>query len=194
MTGECSGRRYNRGCRCDLCTAQNREKQRSSRAKRKAVVTVSTFKHGASGYTNWDCRCDICVAANSEKCAANYEARKSGQASPTPHGTKSGYGSFGCRCDDCRAAMSEYNRGRGHSYESQRVANEFSRDGAHHHRDVWTGPELEFLASTDMCIRDIAAVLGRTIAACRTMRKKLSVDPRKQALAGIAMYQEDPGQ
>lgn len=64
-------------------------------------------------------------------------------------------------------------------------ANDASRDSATNHRCEWTGPELEIVATrTDLTARELAAALGRTIAAVRAARHRVRREPREMVLAG----------
>lgn len=133
------GKRYTyiRGCRCELCTAANRNYSKGLQGK-------PAPSHGVSGYVNYGCRCEVCTSAarvdhlergqrrlasgqieHGTSSAAWYgckcdecqryrrvyeaEHRPSG---PVPHGTKAGYKSHRCRCDECRAAGSKENKAR----------------------------------------------------------------------------------
>ena len=50
---------------------------------------------------------------------------------------------------------------------------------------VWTGPELETIARTDLSVTEMATMLRRTYKAVATMRRKIRADPRKARLAGL---------
>lgn len=68
---------YNRGCRCQACTAANTRNQKKARDRRRDnKASADRAGHGkASTYTNYGCRCQACTKANSDKCAAYREAR-----------------------------------------------------------------------------------------------------------------------
>lgn len=202
MTSKCSNPElsgptsYARGCRCDRCKAVNREKGRRTRANNRSKLGngFSDFTHGRSGYDNWGCRCGVCKAAASKARARYRSSLKTQPRDAVPHGTANGYNHWACRCESCRSAAvcakqkyvdpaEEYAKYAG-------VRNEESRASAHHHRDIWTGPELEILSREHLSLQDAARMLGRTLAACREMRRKLRVDPRKQALAGVVVAAE----
>lgn len=54
---------YKYGCRCVICTEENRKAQRRQRASRKARLEEdpTLAEHGKlSTYGNWCCRCDLC--------------------------------------------------------------------------------------------------------------------------------------
>lgn len=74
---------------------------------------------------------------------------------------------------------------RASSREHYRSRQQASLPDAHRSGYDWTGPELEIAARTDLTTRQAAAMLGRTFAATMRARKNLSVDPRKQTLAGV---------
>lgn len=202
----CRGGRYNHGCRCDLCRVRERERARAKRARQKARVdqlvkhgpsgysnhgcrcdicteavraqkarrrarTDELVSHGVNGYRNWGCRCAACTSAHSTWAAERRRVAKSVDRSAVPHGSSAGYSEYGCRCEECRKA----------NYAGYKRLNEASRDAARNHAKLWTGPELEFL-SRDISLDEASQALGRTREACREMRKKLKVDPRKQAL------------
>jgi hypothetical protein len=73
----------NHGCRCDLCTAANTEKQRayrwrSGRNRPMAEYRASrtrTMNHGTRTAYKYGCRCDECREAM-RVAQANYRARK----------------------------------------------------------------------------------------------------------------------
>lgn len=83
----------------------------------------------------------------------------------------------GCRCDDCRAANTTWNA-------RKRREQAASADTATRYNYEWTGPELEVAAREDLTAREVATMLGRTIAAVNGKRKKLRTMPRDQWLAG----------
>jgi hypothetical protein len=68
-----SGRRYQDGCRCQLCTKANRDRNNRRRAEREAARTLVNGRltaplppgrHGrASTYSNHGCRCEPCLKA-----------------------------------------------------------------------------------------------------------------------------------
>lgn len=68
--------RYQKGCRCDVCTDANTERNRlgiQSRIGREPEV------HNASTYRNWGCTCDICTKANRERMNRNHAAAGRGE-------------------------------------------------------------------------------------------------------------------
>ena len=69
-------------CRCDDCTAANREYLRPYRAANRDKIRTSQAEYSA-------------------------ELKKS---KDIPHGTRYGYSDFGCRCDECKAANTAYAR------------------------------------------------------------------------------------
>lgn len=50
---------------------------------------------------------------------------------------------------------------------------------------MWTGPELEIVARTDLTAREAAVMLGRTLYAVKHQRKAIRNDPRKARLADV---------
>jgi hypothetical protein len=68
---------YNRGCRCQQCTAANTSKQKAARTRRSATrKSADQAGHGSvSTYRNHGCRCQHCTKANSDMCAAYREGR-----------------------------------------------------------------------------------------------------------------------
>lgn len=55
-----------------------------------------------------------------------------------------------------------------------------------HHREPWTGPELEIAARSDLSTREVAEMLGRTYLAVKQARYLLKIgDPRLSKLAGL---------
>lgn len=59
---------YARGCRKKQCVEANKEAQRAIKARRveRRIRGEAKFKHGVSGYSNWDCRCGRCKKSWSE--------------------------------------------------------------------------------------------------------------------------------
>lgn len=65
--------KYQRGCRCDICTEANREAQRKYRSSH----PVSKIKiHGTTHGYNMGCRCDECKLTNHDKNALRYKLTK----------------------------------------------------------------------------------------------------------------------
>lgn len=167
---------------------------------------TAAFKHGASGYTNWDCRCDICSAAHTAKLKKAREsriARMKAGSPDVPHGTSSGYMSWNCRCDACMAASAadrarqpsrihapdyharHYRDHRGEILGRIKAANDESRVRAGRHGYQWTGPDLEVALRGDLTARQAADMLGRTMRAVMNIRFKHKRDVRLQNLAGV---------
>ena len=98
-------KRYEKGCRCDLC----REAAVSSTRKwiKKQNHADQEFKHHGThtGYAS-GCRCNLCVSFKRD-----YDRRQVDKvdvtASDFKHGSHRGY-SLGCRCDECRVAERSY--------------------------------------------------------------------------------------
>ena len=65
-------------CRCDECTAANREAHREQRLKRRGRLSAdpAAVEHGRpSTYGNWGCRCAECTTAHSAAMVAREGAR-----------------------------------------------------------------------------------------------------------------------
>lgn len=58
-----------------------------------------------------------------------------------------------------------------------------SIEAAAHHFQQWTGWELELITRTDITVREMARLTGRTFYAVRTMRKRLRREKALQAVA-----------
>jgi hypothetical protein len=63
--------------------------------------------------------------------------------------------------------------------------NAVTRDSARHHREVWTGPQLEIAAREDLTAKQVAAMTGRTVYAVYNIRRRLRDDPKIIWLAGL---------
>lgn len=57
-------------------------------------------------------------------------------------------------------------------------------EGASNNYKGWTGPEMELILRNDLTATETAQMLGRTVYAVRAMRRRCSIDPRVQVLAG----------
>jgi hypothetical protein len=67
-------------CRCETCTADNRDRhwrENQARRERLEAGTAQPAEHGASAYKNWGCRCETCTEANRVRCRAYREAAAS---------------------------------------------------------------------------------------------------------------------
>lgn len=169
---------YRAGCRCERCRAANTATH--ARYRRERAGRIDDAPHGTNGgYDNWSCRCESCCSAHAEA-MANQAQNRANRPDEIPHGTRSGYVFWRCRCDECRAAT--FTR----AAERERALNSRSLETAAHHRQQWTGAELEVLALSDRPARELASLLGRSVIAVRTMRQRIGSDPRKARLAGIA--------
>jgi len=198
-------RRYRAGCRCDICRAANNAYHTGLRRNRRNRLASASVQHGkAQTYSNWGCRCARCGAAWSEQLKKQRKSRLS-RSAQIPHGTLSGYNSWGCRCEKCRACSYAYelaNRGqintrtRRWAHANRPRVNETQRkskkkmvdklsDAARSRGNVWTGPELEIVARTDLSVSQQAAMLGRTYYGVMNMRRQLRVNPKVIDLAGV---------
>ncbi len=66
-------------CRCEICTADHRDRQRrenQDRRRRLETGTAPPLEHGVHAYTNWGCRCETCTEANKARCRAYWLARR----------------------------------------------------------------------------------------------------------------------
>lgn len=50
---------------------------------------------------------------------------------------------------------------------------------AYRNGQEWTGPEIEMVMRADLTAREVAPLIGRTVAAVKLMRHHCRVDPRK---------------
>lgn len=140
------------------------------------------------------CRCVACRSATA-RASARWRQTIRNEASTTnsvegsgrgrmadapwdiPHGL-SGRLNYLCMCEICRSA------GREASRRWQRIRNDRLLDQAKRHNAQWTGPELEIAARDDLSASQAAEILGRTMWAVQTMRKRMRVEPSQQWLAG----------
>jgi PadR family transcriptional regulator, regulatory protein PadR len=62
--------------------------------------------------------------------------------------------------------------------------NEATRETASHHRQPWTGTDLEMASRDDLTVEQMAAMLGRTLSSVQAMRTRLNSggDPRARDL------------
>jgi hypothetical protein len=58
---------------------------------------------------------------------------------------------------------------------------------------LWTGPEMELAARSDLTAREVALMTGRTFGAVKGMRHRLRHDPKVITLAGLIDIQVDGG-
>lgn len=157
--------------------AYNAEVERKKRARRyeraRSEGIPARVKHGTTGaYSNWRCRCEPCVAANDEHNARTKQRAKAGQIK---HRT-GGY-NFSCTCESCRAKRAAiWSR-----------LNSESLDGATHHGEEWTGPQLEVVASGRYTDKELTKILGRSLYSITTIQHRLRHDPKIMRLAGLAV-------
>lgn len=134
--------------------------------------------HGTWQRYNAGCHCTPCRAAHLERWRNDYERRTQTPPEEIPHGV-GGYLNWGCRCDVCVAAHSAQ------CMEYQRRTNEESMAGATKRGQVWTGPELEVAARSELTAIEVAQILGRTVSGVRSVRSRLKKEPELQLLAGL---------
>ena len=114
-------KRYEKGCRCDLCRAAATESVRRYRARKDPKS--EGFKHGTlTGYA-CGCRCEECVQKSRQ-----YQRQVIEKADVTAkgfkHGTHKGY-ALGCRCEKCRVAERKYR-------DEKKAQTDFSSPGFPH--------------------------------------------------------------
>lgn len=152
---------YNQGCRCDRCRAVQAEYARTQRARRVA------HKHGtASGYRNQGCRCAPCKQAGAKQNKEKYPDRGKYYSGAT---------------DETRARSRRYHA----------AAQAKTLEGAGNRYKEWTGPELEIASRRELSAKQVALMLGRTVAAVKNIRRKLTYDPRKINAAGVSRLTTD---
>lgn len=141
-------------------------------------------KHGSASRYDKGCRCDPCCSARKDENARKYQrrlAKRAAEIEPTIHGTSMGRVDFGCKCDACMKAQNRYYRSFARKRQKESIA------GARRCGYIWTGPELELLERRDLTHADIAAMLGRTYVAVKSMRHRLNRgDPKLTWLAGVS--------
>lgn len=83
---------YNAGCRCEVCTAGNRNCCYSKFADLRSRPREQVPHGTVGGYVNWGCRCRECTDAQTERCMEYYHRVWkhviAGQPPLTYHGTK----------------------------------------------------------------------------------------------------------
>lgn len=142
--------------------------------------------HGTLSRYVAGCRCPLCRSAKAESRLAAKRRE------PVEHGI-SGYTWFGCRCDVCEYAIRQYRELCPSSYvgnrpesrerartmnERAKAENDQSKREAFKYRYQWTSAEMDLVVSHKHSDKELAAILGRTIAAVRKMRYRATRDPR----------------
>lgn len=166
---------------CDACHAANvndlRRKTLVARGIDPGSVTHGSFSGGMVG-----CLCRDCLPWR-----------------PVAHGTAHAYDE-GCRCRACTQAktvdVDRWRREAPDKFEAainrwktrQKRMNDESRERAHHWHYQWTGPELEIAAREDLTAAEVAALLGRTIAGVRTIRRRLQDDADALRRGGLTSH------
>lgn len=155
------GSTYRRGCRCDDCRAANTRGVREQQKKRKERLDTAQFKHGAAAYTNWGCRCEVCTKAHTEYCAPAVERwRKRNPDAIREKGRR-------WRENNPEIAARISRR-----HQARKQAETLEKAGRHYYR--WTGDELELASRKDLTTKEVALLIGRSYAAVKNMRQKLS--------------------
>jgi hypothetical protein len=147
---------YNAGCRCSACREANRVR---AAQYRKDNAGREVTEHGLSGYSNWGCRCDVCKAAGRIQNNGIRERARAGRVDHVRGGSNSN-----CPCQNCRSVASVRRKRR----------NDASRLSAGRNGYEWTGPELELASRADLTAREVAAALGRTVAAVAAIRQRIA--------------------
>lgn len=164
---------YNSGCRCDDCRAANAERIRGLRARRRERLKTgeAEIEHGLSAYNNWGCRCEVCTLANSQACreywrngAERLKAR--GAAYREAHQERIKKMQQEWR-DEHREHVRESNNQRLRDYQRETI------DQAAKHYQEWTSAELEVISRTDISVKEMAFLLGRTWNAVQKQRQKM---------------------
>jgi hypothetical protein len=92
--------------------------------------------------------------------------------SQIPHGLN-GYNNYGCRCPLCSDANAQRTlQVADTAHATTRRRNAESRDRASQHGQPWTTKDLDLVVSSDLPAPDLAAMLGRTVAAVREARRQ----------------------
>lgn len=158
---------YWRGCRCDDCRRAIAEYN----AHRRRGVLPQGASHGYNSALNYGCRCQICSDAIRAKSAERITFALAG---PIPeHETKP---SASCLCDHCRPFT--YRRVNALFKEK----NDAARAVAEKHGAEWTGIEMDMVADPRRTAPELAALLGRTVAAVKHRRHLLRTDPKWMAV------------
>jgi hypothetical protein len=71
------------------------------------------------------------------------------------------------------------------AHRTRKRDNAIMVDTARRHGRMWTGPELEVASRDDLTAEQAAVMLGRTLFAVETARRRLRQEPRYQSLAGL---------
>ncbi len=132
--------------------------QRRKRLQRAAVAVPVTVEHGANCYVNWGCRCDVCVAAAAAANKPNMQKYR----------------------ERHRERVNAVQRAKAQARQAR------SLETARRYGYEWTGPELELAARKDLTATQVAAMIGRTVAAVMTARRRLKDDPKFINLAGLS--------
>jgi hypothetical protein len=154
-------------------------------------VQVRLAPHGTTGCYGRGCRCDACRAANARHHQRLRQQRALRAASAQFEHGLSAYKNWACRCEVCLKAKQMDNHAlylHDPKAPGLRTARRQARtlEQAKRHRYMWTGPELEIAARSDLTVQQIALMLGRTYYAVRGMRWLVRQgDPRKAFLAGL---------
>lgn len=168
--------RYVHGCRCQECKAANTAYQRESTEARRSKPVPEGVTHGKACATNYGCKCAVCSEAVR---AYNVELGKRVRAGKVQH---RGEGrSSGCPCESCRKFHREYQGkwSRRQNSQSQVTA---TRAGY-----MWTGAEMEIASRSDLTVKQLAEMLGRSIASVNAMRARIArAEPKVIEMLGAS--------
>lgn len=195
---------YTRGCRCDQCIAARTVAWRRRALRRRGIEVAESFEHGTAdgfeagcrcgecrqfqdvphgtvtGYQWHRCRCLDCRTAATQAARQRAQSRRSSDVPPhVIHGTANAAYNYGCACLECRDFANRKNA------ERRSQTNARLLEVATRHGQVWTGRELELLATSGMSETELAASLGRTLYSIRSARERLRCDPDAVARGGF---------
>ena len=158
------------------------------------AATLTTFKHGLTGYTHHRCRCDVCRAANSAY-ASNLRRSNSEKLTEQAfdHGL-SGYTNHCCRCDVCRAANSAYNRDHHLAYKEKIAKRRMAASGVDPAtiNHGLTGYR-NYSCRCDVC-RDAVNAYRRDYHHANKEKVKTNYHARRSRVAGNGVFKIMPGE
>lgn len=164
-----------------LARALKRDSQLAS-AMEQAVKQAAELRlpeHGTAGRYSRGCRCTDCRTGKAQRSAEWRSKVRSEEPVAFRHGL-GGRLNHQCPCDVCRRAARE----QGNRW--QRSTNGRLLESARRHNAQWTGPELELALRSDLSARQVAEMIGRTLWAVSTMRRRLRKEPMLDHIAGAS--------
>lgn len=137
--------------------------------------------HGTIAAYRRGCRCDGCREASvtSTRDWRQKIRSRDGDAG-VPHGTIGGRLNYQCKCEQCQ----DTHRRTVQAWQAK--TNTALRAAARRHGNQWTGPELELASREDLSSRQVGEMIGRTLWAVATMRRRLTKEPKQILVAGVA--------